>query len=112
MGTQTVSMEDQLKELNASVKKLLAENPEYAAYASEQAKPEEPKPYRSETLRCEFGAAIRGSIRRQLALKTDLEVKEIKGFFESVFIITAHSPKQSTQLRAVHAWLKRIASDD
>lgn len=112
MATQELSMEDQLKELNASVKKLLAENPEYAAYVSAQKKPEEPKPYRSERLRCELGAAIRGSVRRQLALKTDLEVKEIKGFFESVFIITAHSPKQSIQLRKVQSWLKGIASDD
>jgi hypothetical protein len=67
--------------------------------------------YTSKTQKFVIGALLRGSVRRQLALHTSLEVKEVKGFLESVFVLKAYNAKQFRELERVEAWIRRIASD-
>lgn len=63
------------------------------------------------TLRLEIGMLLRGQVRLNLARSTSLEVKEVKGFFESVFILTARNVKQYRELEMVQAWIRRIQED-
>lgn len=122
MATQTVNMEEELQQLNKSVKAMLLRGLEEEAARvneaikglrlDEETKPApKPAPYRSETLRIELGALLRGTFRRRIAMETNLEMKEYKGFLESVFVLTAHNPRQSIQIRNVQRWLRSIAED-
>lgn len=99
--TKTPSLEEQLIQLNADVKRLLARD------APVQQEPEE-APYIPETLKITLGAALRGTFRRRIAMETNLEMKEYKGFLESAFVLTSNNRQQAVEIRKVHRWLKSI----
>lgn len=71
-----------------------------------------PAPYISETKKIVIGALLRRQVRMMLARDTNLEVQEVKGFLESVFVLTAHSPKQSRELANVMRWVHRLEAED
>jgi hypothetical protein len=71
-----------------------------------------PVPFVAQTRKIVIGALLRRQVRMILARDTNLEVKEVKGFFESVFILTAHTPKQSQELANVLRWVSRIEAED
>lgn len=108
------NFDDRLMEIKAGVERM--NRPENIRATrrrfQEAADRKEEAVYASKTLKVEIGALLRGGVRRELALHTSLEVKEIKGFLESVFILTATNAKQFRELERVQAWLRRIAADD
>lgn len=107
MATETKSFEDRVKELATKVDAMYGSpNP----FNEDRTRPQ--KRVISKTLKLEIGVLLRGHVRKELALHTSLEVTEVKGFFESVFILKATNEKQFRELARVQAWIRTIAADD
>lgn len=113
MATETKSLEQQVAELRAQVEEMgRPENIRAAQERFQQAwDAQQEQTYESKTLKLEIGALLRGQVRLALARDTTLEVKEIKGFFESVFILTARNARQFRELERVAAWIRHISAD-
>lgn len=107
---QELSFEERVRQLSRDVERMNLPENRRAAQRRFQAGVDrlQEETYASKTLKLQIGALLRSDVRIALARDTTLEVKEVKGFLESVFILTARNAQQFRELERVQAWLRRI----
>lgn len=114
MAQETLSFEERVRQLSCDVERMnLPENRRAAQRRFQQGIDRlEEAAYESKTLKIQIGALLRGQVRLALARDTNLEVREVKGFLESVFVLTARNAQEFRELERVQAWIRRIQAED
>jgi hypothetical protein len=107
---QALSFEERVRQLSRDVERMnLPENRRAAQRRFQEGVDRlEEETYASKTLKLEIGALLRGDVRLVLARDTNLEVREVKSFLSSVFVLTARNAQQFRELERVQAWIRRI----
>lgn len=107
---QALSFEERVRQLSRDVERMNLPESRRAAQRRFQEGVDrlEEETYASKTLKLEIGALLRGDVRLALARDTNLEVREVKSFLSSVFVLTARNAQQFRELERVQAWIRRI----